>query len=95
VIDLNFKVKPPISRVIDRLSKRTEFDYITSEKASDGPQSRGKSKHARSKSESGVYFQDHDLLKKLQVAEAKLEQAEIRLQLKVNGFFLMKIASCI
>ncbi|KAF6040787.1 CNTLN [Bugula neritina] len=80
------------NRVIDRLSKRTEFDYITSEKASDGPQSRGKSKHARSKSESGVYFQDHDLLKKLQVTEAKLEQAEIRLQLKESQLDTLKQA---
>ena len=80
-------------RVIERLSKHTEYDYIEgssdSESASDIiPSHRqrragGKHKHTRSKSESGVSLKQQELMKKCKLTEAKLEQTEIRLQLKV------------
>ena len=80
-------------RVIERLSKQTEYDYIDgsseSESASDIIRSHrqrragGKHKHTRSKSESGVSLKQQELMKKCKLTEAKLEQTEIRLQLKV------------
>lgn len=81
-------------RVIERLSKQTEYDYIEGGSDSDttgdinpSHQQRGggrKHKHVRSRSENGVSLKQQELVKKCKLTEAKLEQTEIRLQLKVG-----------
>lgn len=43
-----------------------------------------KRRHVRSKSESGLSMKEQDMVKRCKVAEAKLEQSEIRLTLKVR-----------
>ncbi|XP_067928854.1 centlein-like isoform X2 [Watersipora subatra] len=73
------------NRVIERLSSTPDYNYIA------GPEVRsGKRGHTRSKSESGLT--EEDAVKRCQQAEAKLEQTEIRLQLKETQLEALKQA---
>lgn len=71
--------------MIDRLSKCSDSNYVeeTAKAVENDIRKHPEGRHVRSKSESGVTSREIDAVKKHQVAEAKLEQMEIRLQLKV------------
>ena len=73
-----------LCRVIERLSKNPDYEYISAEDAD----KQGKRKHTRSKSESGLFGNQQDVVKRCQIVETKLEQTEIRLQLKVFTYFM-------
>lgn len=74
----NWENVPTISfRVLERLNQERAHNYI------DRAAAVGHSRHARSRSESGLSSRMSGFSKQLQQAEGKLEHTEIRLQLKV------------